>query len=74
MARPRRMPAAVPEAGLMTNEDMPGAKEVAVRAARRRMGDPLPAVVCTRSPSTPSSLMAARESPTVRISVGGGPP
>jgi hypothetical protein len=34
--------AAVAEAGLMADEDLPGAELVAVGAAGRRMGDPLP--------------------------------
>ena len=41
-AGPRGVPAAVPEAGLMADEDLAGAEAVPVRASRRRVGDPLP--------------------------------
>ena len=41
-AGPGGVPAAVPAAGLMTHEHLAGAEVVAVRASRRRMGDPLP--------------------------------
>jgi len=40
-ARPGGVPAAVAEAGLMADQDLARAKGVAVRAARRRVGDPL---------------------------------
>jgi hypothetical protein len=39
---PGGVAAAVSEAGLMPDEDLPGAERVAVRAAARRVGDPLP--------------------------------
>ena len=55
-ACPCSVPAAVAETGLMPDEDLAGAKRVAVGAAGRWVGDPLPAVVCTSSPSTPFSL------------------
>ena len=41
-ASPSGVPAAVPEAGLMTNEDLTGAELVAVGESRRWVGDPLP--------------------------------
>jgi hypothetical protein len=41
-AGPGGVPAAVPETRLMPYQDFAGAKEVAVRAASRRMRDPLP--------------------------------
>ena len=41
-AGPRGVPAAVPEAGLITDEHLAGAELVTVRATRRQVGDPLP--------------------------------
>jgi hypothetical protein len=41
-ARPGGVPAAVPKAGLMTYKHCAGAEAVAVRASRRRVGDPRP--------------------------------
>ena len=41
-AGPGGVAAAVPEAGLMADEDLAGAEAVPVRASRRRVGDPLP--------------------------------
>jgi hypothetical protein len=41
-ACPGGVPAAVPEAGDMPDEDLAGAERVAVRASRRWVGDPLP--------------------------------
>ena len=41
-ARPCCVPAAVTEAGLMTDEHLAGAEGVPVRAVRRWVGDPLP--------------------------------
>jgi hypothetical protein len=55
-ARPGGVPAAVTEAGLVTDEDSARAERVAIG---HRVGGWVihpPAVVCTRSPSTPSSL------------------
>jgi hypothetical protein len=40
-ARPGGVPAAVTEAGLTADQDLARAKGVAVRASRRRVGDPL---------------------------------
>ena len=36
------MPAAVPEAGLVADQDLVGAERVPVRASRWRVGDPIP--------------------------------
>ena len=41
-ARPGGVAAAVPETGLMTDEDLAGAEGVPVGASCRRVGDPLP--------------------------------
>jgi hypothetical protein len=40
-ASPGGVPAAVAEAGLVADEDLAGAQDVAVRASGRRVGDPL---------------------------------
>jgi hypothetical protein len=44
--------AAMPEAGLMPHQHLVRAERGAVRASARWVRDPLPAVVCTSSPST----------------------
>jgi hypothetical protein len=48
----RTAAAAVSEAGDVPDEDLIRPKGVAVGAPGRWVGDPLPAVVCTSSPST----------------------
>ncbi len=55
-AVPAGVPAAVAEAGDMPDEDLVGAEGVSVRASQQRVGNPLPAIVCTSSPSTTTSL------------------
>ena len=57
---------AAAKAGLMPDEHFAGAEGVAVRASCRWVDDPLPAVVCTSSPSTITSLFR----PNVRSSPG----
>lgn len=48
---PRHVPASVPEACLVTDEHPAVAELVPVRATARWVGDPLPVVVSTSSPS-----------------------
>jgi predicted secreted Zn-dependent protease len=55
--------AAVAKTGLMSYEDLVGAEGVPAEASARRVGDPLPVVVCTDSPSMITSLK--RLGPTV---------
>ncbi len=55
-AGPRGVAAAVPEASLVTNEDLAGAERMSVGHRVGGCEIHFPAVVCTSSPSMPKSI------------------
>jgi len=66
-ARPRGVAAAVPEARLMTNQDLVRAEGVAVGAVGGRLRHPLPAAGLHEVADHPIKRRAAREPPAVTI-------